>query len=145
ILDRGYVFKKGTALVPSFLSFAVVNLLEKHFGRLVDYDFTARMEDDLDRIARGEAQAVPWLKRLYFGEGSGEGAAAGAGNGEGGVLGGLKELVTDLGGIDGREGSPCPVGNGIVLRVGRSGPYIERGEKGSEQHQRADIPAALTP
>src|SRR5919107_1484645 len=70
ILDRGYVFKKGTALVPSFLSFAVVNLLEKHFGRLVDYDFTAKMEDDLDRIARGEAQAVPWLKRFYFGEGA---------------------------------------------------------------------------
>ncbi|MFC6064732.1 type I DNA topoisomerase, partial [Streptomyces ochraceiscleroticus] len=62
ILDRGYVFKKGTALVPSFLSFAVVNLLEKHFGRLVDYDFTAKMEDDLDRIARGEAQSVPWLR-----------------------------------------------------------------------------------
>ena len=69
ILDRGYVFKKGTALVPSFLAFAVVNLLEKHFGRLVDYDFTAKMEDDLDRIARGEAQSVPWLKRFYFGEG----------------------------------------------------------------------------
>ena len=61
--------------MPSFLSFAVVNLLEKHFGRLVDYDFTARMEDDLDRIARGEAQAVPWLKRFYFGEGDGHTAA----------------------------------------------------------------------
>src|SRR6202030_2480386 len=60
ILDRGYVFKKGTALVPSFLSFAVVGLLEKHFGRLVDYDFTAKMEDDLDRIARGEAESVSW-------------------------------------------------------------------------------------
>ncbi|MFJ9667354.1 type I DNA topoisomerase [Streptomyces sp. NPDC101219] len=145
ILDRGYVFKKGTALVPSFLSFAVVNLLEKHFGRLVDYDFTARMEDDLDRIARGEAQAVPWLKRFYFGEGSGEGGAADAGNGDGDHLGGLKELVTDLGAIDAREVSSFPVGNGIVLRVGRYGPYIERGEKDSEQHQRADIPADLAP
>ncbi len=77
ILDRGYVFKKGTALVPSFLSFAVVNLLEKHFGRLVDYDFTAKMEDDLDRIASGEAQAVPWLRRFYFGEGEARGAAEG--------------------------------------------------------------------
>ncbi|MFQ6147498.1 type I DNA topoisomerase [Streptomyces seoulensis] len=145
ILDRGYVFKKGTALVPSFLSFAVVNLLEKHFGRLVDYDFTARMEDDLDRIARGEARAVPWLKRFYFGEGTGEGGAADAGNGDGDHLGGLKELVTDLGAIDAREVSSFPVGNGIVLRVGRYGPYIERGEKDTEEHQRADIPDDLAP
>ncbi|MEU6801518.1 type I DNA topoisomerase [Streptomyces neyagawaensis] len=146
ILDRGYVFKKGTALVPSFLSFAVVNLLEKHFGRLVDYDFTAKMEDDLDRIARGEAQSVPWLKRFYFGESTGDiGAAAEAGNGDGDHLGGLKELVTDLGAIDAREVSSFPVGNGIVLRVGRYGPYIERGEKDSEGHQRADIPEDLAP
>ncbi|AKJ11727.1 DNA topoisomerase I [Streptomyces incarnatus] len=145
ILDRGYVFKKGTALVPSFLSFAVVNLLEKHFGRLVDYDFTARMEDDLDRIAAGQAQAVPWLKRFYFGEGTGHGGAAEAGNGDGDHLGGLKELVTDLGAIDAREVSSFPVGNDIVLRVGRYGPYIERGEKDTEQHQRADIPDDLAP
>ncbi|MEU1915547.1 type I DNA topoisomerase [Streptomyces massasporeus] len=145
ILDRGYVFKKGTALVPSFLSFAVVNLLEKHFGRLVDYDFTAKMEDDLDRIARGEAQSVPWLKRFYFGEGTASGGAADAGNGDGDHLGGLKELVTDLGAIDAREVSSFPVGNDIVLRVGRYGPYIERGEKDTEQHQRADIPDDLAP
>ncbi|MBQ0827348.1 type I DNA topoisomerase [Streptomyces tagetis] len=145
ILDRGYVFKKGTALVPSFLSFAVVNLLEKHFGRLVDYDFTAKMEDDLDAIARGEAQAVPWLRRFYFGEGSGSGGAADAGNGDGDHLGGLKELVTDLGAIDAREVSSFPVGSGIVLRVGRYGPYIERGEKDAENHQRADIPEDLAP
>ncbi|MGP3772872.1 type I DNA topoisomerase [Streptomyces sp. SDT5-1] len=146
ILDRGYVFKKGTALVPSFLSFAVVNLLEKHFGRLVDYSFTASMEDDLDRIARGEAQAVPWLKRFYFGEGSdGQGGAADAGNGDGDHLGGLKELVTDLGAIDAREVSSFPVGNDIVLRVGRYGPYIERGERDSENHQRADVPEDLAP
>ncbi|WP_328554269.1 type I DNA topoisomerase [Streptomyces sp. NBC_00358] len=144
ILDRGYVFKKGTALVPSFLSFAVVNLLEKHFGRLVDYDFTARMEDDLDRIARGEAQAVPWLRRFYFGEGDAAGAAD-AGNGDGDHLGGLKELVTDLGAIDAREVSSFPVGNDIVLRVGRYGPYVERGEKDSENHQRADVPEDLAP
>ncbi|WP_328673063.1 type I DNA topoisomerase [Streptomyces sp. NBC_00322] len=145
ILDRGYVFKKGTALVPSFLSFAVVNLLEKHFGRLVDYDFTARMEDDLDRIARGEAQAVPWLKRFYFGEGDDRGAASGAGNGDWDHLGGLKELVTDLGAIDAREISSFPVGEGIMLRVGRYGPYIERGEKDAEGHQRADVPDDLAP
>ncbi|MER6048992.1 type I DNA topoisomerase [Streptomyces sp. NPDC001793] len=147
ILDRGYVFKKGTALVPSFLSFAVVNLLEKHFGRLVDYDFTAKMEDDLDRIARGEAQAVPWLRRFYFGEGAGagEGGAADAGNGDGDHLGGLKELVTDLGAIDAREISSFPVGSGITLRVGRYGPYVERGEKDEEGHQRADVPDDLAP
>ncbi|WP_371598952.1 type I DNA topoisomerase [Streptomyces sp. NBC_00564] len=145
ILDRGYVFKKGTALVPSFLSFAVVNLLEKHFGRLVDYDFTAKMEDDLDRIARGEAQSIPWLRRFYFGEGEARGAAE-AGNGDGDHLGGLKELVTDLGAIDAREVSSFPVaGTDIMLRVGRYGPYVERGEKDSENHQRADVPEDLAP
>ncbi|MFC8532530.1 type I DNA topoisomerase [Streptomyces sp. NPDC057249] len=150
ILDRGYVFKKGTALVPSFLSFAVVNLLEKHFGRLVDYDFTARMEDDLDRIARGEAQSVPWLKRFYFGtqegdDAAGAGAASDAGNGDGDHLGGLKELVTDLGAIDAREISSFPVGNDIKLRVGKYGPYIERGEKDAEGYQKGDIPDDLAP
>ncbi|MFE2928184.1 type I DNA topoisomerase [Streptomyces goshikiensis] len=141
ILDRGYVFKKGTALVPSFLSFAVVNLLETHFGRLVDYDFTAKMEDDLDRIARGEAQSVPWLKRFYFGsEDATEVVPA-----DGDHLGGLKELVTDLGAIDAREISSFPVGDGVVLRVGRYGPYVERGEKDAEGHQRADVPDDLAP
>ncbi|KJY22770.1 DNA topoisomerase I [Streptomyces sp. WM6373] len=141
ILDRGYVFKKGTALVPSFLSFAVVNLLEKHFGRLVDYDFTAKMEDDLDRIARGEAQSVPWLKRFYFGsEDATEVVPA-----DGDHLGGLKELVTDLGAIDAREISSFPVGEGVVLRVGRYGPYVERGEKDAEGHQRADVPDDMAP
>ncbi|MFG2681801.1 type I DNA topoisomerase [Streptomyces sp. NPDC048392] len=149
ILDRGYVFKKGTALVPSFLSFAVVNLLEKHFGRLVDYDFTAKMEDDLDAIARGEAQAVPWLRRFYFGETASDSGfatgAADAGNGDGDHLGGLKELVTDLGAIDAREVSSFPVADDIVLRVGRYGPYVERGEKDAENHQRADVPEDLAP
>ncbi|MCZ4099083.1 type I DNA topoisomerase [Streptomyces sp. H39-C1] len=147
ILDRGYVFKKGTALVPSFLSFAVVNLLEKHFGRLVDYDFTASMEEDLDRIARGEAQAVPWLRHFYFGgdDTAAKASAADAGNGDGDHLGGLKELVEDLGAIDAREISSFPIGEGIVLRVGRYGPYIERGEKGEENHQRADVHEELPP
>ncbi|GAA2123035.1 type I DNA topoisomerase [Kitasatospora saccharophila] len=149
IINRKYVFKKGTALVPSFLSFAVVNLLEKHFGRLVDYDFTAKMEDDLDRIAAGQAESVPWLKRFYFGAGEANaavGVAADAGNGDGDHLGGLKELVTDLGAIDAREISSFPIGDGIVLRVGRFGPYVERpaaveGEPG----QRADVPEDLPP
>ncbi|MEV4614998.1 type I DNA topoisomerase [Kitasatospora sp. NPDC049258] len=148
IINRKYVFKKGTALVPSFLSFAVVNLLEKHFGRLVDYDFTARMEDDLDRIAAGEAQSVPWLKRFYFGEGEGltAGGAADAGNGDGDHLGGLKELVTDLGAIDAREISSFPLNDEITLRVGRYGPYVEKASPvEGEPGQRADIPDELPP
>ncbi|WNI16965.1 type I DNA topoisomerase [Actinacidiphila sp. ITFR-21] len=147
ILDRGYVFKKGTALVPTFLSFAVVNLLEKHFGWLVDYDFTASMEDDLDRIARGEAQSVPWLRRFYFGAEPDAAPAPTAvgGNGDGDHLGGLKELVEDLGAIDAREISSFPVGEGIMLRVGRYGAYVEKGERGEEDHRRADVPEDLAP
>ncbi len=147
ILDRRYVFKKGTALVPSFLSFAVVRLLEEHFGRLVDYDFTAKMEDDLDRIAAGDAEAVPWLRRFYFGgEGSGDGSAADSGNGDGDHLGGLKELVSDLGAIDAKGISSFPVGEGITLRVGRYGPYVEGpAEKEDEPGPRADVPDDLPP
>lgn len=148
ILDRRYVFKKGTALVPSFLSFAVVGLLEKHFGRLVDYDFTAKMEDDLDRIATGNAEAVPWLRRFYFGEGGGaaDGSAADSGNGDGDHLGGLKELVSDLGAIDAKGISSFPVGEGIVLRVGRYGPYVEGpAETEGETGPRADVPDDLPP
>ncbi len=110
ILDRGYVFKRSGALVPSFLAFSVVGLLEQHFGQLVDYDFTARMEDDLDRIAAGDEQRVEWLRRFYYGDGSE----------------GLKELVSDLGAIDAREINSLEIGDGIVLRVGRYGPYLER-------------------
>ncbi len=121
----------------------MVRLLEEHFGRLVDYDFTARMENDLDGIARGEGASVPWLRRFYYGE-AGQGdvapSAADAGNGDGDHLGGLKELVTDLGAIDAREISSFPLGDsGIVLRVGRYGPYVEKGE------QRADVPDELAP
>jgi DNA topoisomerase-1 len=124
ILDRGYVFKKGTALVPSFLAFAVVGLLEQHFGQLVDYDFTARMEDDLDRIADGEEERTSWLRRFYFGDDGDEG---------------LKELVSDLGGIDAREINSIEIGDGIVLRVGRYGPYLER------DGQRANVPEDVVP
>ncbi len=125
ILDRGYVFKKGTALVPSFLAFSVVALLEQHFEKLVDYDFTARMEDDLDRIASGDEQRVEWLKRFYFGS-----------NGEEG----LHELVTlRLGDIDARDINSIPIGNDITLRIGRYGPYLERGDK------RVSIPDNMPP
>ena len=129
ILDRGYVFKRGTALVPAFLAFSVVGLLEKHFGRLVDYDFTASMEDDLDRIAAGDEQRVEWLGRFYFGDGPAAGASSP----------GLHELVSDLGAIDAREINSLEIGNGIVLRVGRYGPYLER------DGQRASVPEELAP
>jgi DNA topoisomerase-1 len=126
ILDRGYVFKKGTALVPTFLAFAVTRLLEEHFERLVDYDFTARMEDDLDRIAAGDERRVEWLERFYFGD-----------RGEPG----LHALVTDqLDEIDARAVNSIPIpGSGVVIRVGRYGPYLERGEA------RASIPDDLAP
>ena len=130
ILDRGYVFKKGTALVPSFLAFSVVQLLEQHFGRLVDYDFTARMEDDLDRIASGDEHRNEWLSRFYYGVNDADGKNDGNG---------LKELVSDLGGIDAREINSIEIGNGIVLRVGRYGPYLER------DGERANVPDDVVP
>jgi DNA topoisomerase I len=130
ILDRGYVFKKGTALVPSFLAFSVVQLLEQHFGRLVDYDFTARMEDDLDRIASGDEHRNEWLSRFYYGVDDANGKNDGNG---------LKELVSDLGGIDAREINSIEIGNGIVLRVGRYGPYLER------DGERANVPDDVVP
>jgi DNA topoisomerase I len=125
IQDRGYVWKKGSALVPSFVAFAVVTLLEQHFADLVDYAFTARMEDDLDEIASGGQESIPWLRRFYFGNGRE----------------GLHDLVHDrLGEIDAREVNSIPLawgdgeaganGDGqIIVRVGRYGPYLQRGEE----------------
>ena len=163
ILDRGYVWKKGTALVPSFTAFAVVGLLERYFGDLVDYGFTASMEDDLDEIASGNEEALPWLTRFYFGTG-GPGAVAGDSNGHdahiekdagsasgpaagGSAVGrlGLKhEVATYLGEIDAREINSIPIGVGsdgrdIVARVGRYGPYLQRGE------DRVSIPEDMAP
>jgi DNA topoisomerase-1 len=112
IQDRGYVGTRGSALVPTWLAFAVTRLLEEHFPRLVDYDFTATMEEDLDRIANGDEHRVAWLHRFYFG-------------GEATSAEGLKQLVDDLGEIDAREISTIPLGDGMVVRVGRYGPYVE--------------------
>ncbi len=131
IQNRGYVFKKGTALVPSYTAFATVTLLERHFPDLVDYAFTARMESDLDEIAAGEQESVPWLRRFYFGDGAADD--------------GLRDMVVDrLAEIDAREINSIPVGvdesgREIVARVGRYGPYLERGE------DRASIPEDLPP
>jgi DNA topoisomerase-1 len=133
IIDRGYVNKKGTALVPSFLAFAVTRLLEEHFARLVDYSFTASMEDDLDSIASGDARMVDWLTRFYFGDDDFQG---------------LKPLVTDLGDIDARGISTIPIGDpadGVVLRVGKYGPYLERPGATPDEPQRANVPDDLAP
>jgi DNA topoisomerase-1 len=147
IQDRGYVFKRGTALVPSFTAFAVVGLLEQHFGRLVDYGFTASMEDDLDEIARGASQSSAWLSRFYFGSGSegDDGPPVGSDGASAGEPQGLKQLVNDrLAEIDAREVNSLPIGTAedgvpIVARVGRYGPYVQK------EDERASIPDDMPP
>ena len=130
IVDRGYVFKRGTALVPSFLAFSVVTLLERHFTDLVDYSFTARMEEILDGVADGETPRQRVLEGFYFGD-------------ESRNFPGLHPLVSNLGEIDAREVNSIPISDGIVLRVGRYGPYIQRGE--GDDVERANVPHDLTP
>jgi len=140
IQDRGYVTNRGQALVPSWLAFAVTRLLEENFDRLVDYDFTAAMEEDLDEIAAGRKNRVEWLTRFYFGNG-----------GAGPDGGGLRDLVAGHPDIDAREVNSVELGDGIVLRVGRYGPYVEDtagvtgpgGEDGSPR--RASVPEDLAP
>ena len=127
IQDRGYVWKKGAALVPTFTAFGVVTLLENHFPNLVDYDFTAGMENDLDRIASGDEESVPWLTAFYFGDD------------------GLKQKVASrLDDIDPRKVGSISIGNDsdgadVVARIGRYGPYVQRGE------ERASIPEDVAP
>ncbi|HRO29335.1 MULTISPECIES: type I DNA topoisomerase [Micrococcaceae] len=135
IMDRGYVTKRGNALVPSWTAFSVIRLLEEHFGRYVDYDFTARMEDDLDRIAAGELQREAWLQAFYFGAESG--------------TEGLKAVVDNLGDIDARAVNSIPVAEGITLRVGKFGPYLEKdlpadAPEGTDP-ERANVPEDLAP
>ena len=149
IQDRGYVWKKGAALVPSWVAFAVVGLLERHFERLVDYDFTAAMEDELDRIASGDEQRTRWLSRFYFGGEQGV-------DGSIGRLGGLKKLVSGgVEDIDAREINSIPMfddsdGRTVYVRVGRYGPYLERhstgdGDDSAGASQRANLPEDLPP
>ena len=162
IQERGYVWKKGSALVPSWIAFAVVGLMERHFGRLVDYDFTASLEDELDAIAAGDTQRETWLSHFYFGangngtvNGNGHGAASGAEGVEAAMsqAGGLKKLVGDkLEGIDAREVNSLRMfadseGRDVVVRVGRYGPYLERTitSDGEEKSQRANLPDDLPP
>ena len=125
ILDRGYVYKKGTALVPAWIAFSVIRLLQEHFTRLVSYEFTASMEDVLDEIAGGRRDRNTELAEFYFGHGDVEG---------------LKQLVTELGEIDARELATFPITDDIDLRVGRYGPYIE-----TKDATRANVPDDLPP
>ena len=147
ISDRGYVDHRGQALVPTWLAFAVTRLLEENFAELVDYDFTASMERDLDRIAAGEEDRVAWLRRFYNGQGgAGTEQAAQAASGELEAAAaalraqGLKGLVDNLGEIDARAVNSIEIGEGITLRVGRYGPYLEDAEG-----KRANVPADLAP
>ncbi|MHA3019023.1 type I DNA topoisomerase [Mycobacterium sp. BMJ-28] len=149
IQDRGYVHKKGSALVPSWVAFAVIGLLEQHFGRLVDYDFTAAMEDELDQIASGTERRTNWLTNFYFGgEHGADGSIARAG--------GLKKLVGgNLEDIDARVVNSIKLfdddeGRAINVRVGRNGPYLERmvaddENPGELKPQRANLKDELTP
>jgi DNA topoisomerase-1 len=148
IQDRGYVWKKGTALVPSFTAFAVVGLLEDYFANLVDYGFTASMENDLDEIASGGEEQVPWLERFYFGENPPGGVRPKREPGRSLAVDGthgLKEAVSlHLGEIDAREVNSISLGTDsdgreVVVRVGRYGPYLQRGE------DRAAVPEDLAP
>jgi len=140
IEDRGYVSRRGQMLVPSWLAFAVTRLLEQSFTHLVDYDFTAEMEAGLDQIATGHTGRVKWLHDFYFGP---DGFAADGGPAH--ASGGLKGLVDNLGEIDAREINTVELGEGIVLRVGRYGPYVEHAGTEGEDAQRASVPAELAP
>ncbi len=147
IQDRGYVYKKGSALVPSWVAFAVIGLLEQHFRRLVDYNFTAAMEDELDAIAAGRQRRVDWLHNFYFGGDYGvDDSIARAG--------GLKKLVgVNLEGIDAREINSIKLfddaeGRPVYVRVGKNGPYLERmvaGDDGEPTPQRANLDDSLPP
>ncbi|MGM5594416.1 type I DNA topoisomerase [Corynebacterium glucuronolyticum] len=148
IQDRGYVFSRGNALVPSWVAFAVVGLMEQNFGSLVDYDFTSELEDQLDSIATGNTDRTNWLTGFYFGD-------ANAPEESVPYQGGLKAIVgQNLENIDAREVNSLRLfadkeGRDIVVRVGRYGPYLERvvglTDDGEPEFQRANLPEATTP
>jgi DNA topoisomerase-1 len=157
IQDRGYVSKRGQALVPSFLAFAVVGLLEQHFPRLVDYGFTASMEDELDEIASGDSAAIDFLRAFYFGVAAPATETRPADPGQVSIArsGGLKRMVTErLGDIDARGINSIPLfrddtGRDVVVRVGRYGPYLQRSlpdaEPDPENEDRVSLPDGIAP
>jgi DNA topoisomerase-1 len=133
IVDRGYVTPRGQALVPSWVAFSVVRLLEDYFGDLVEYDFTAEMENDLDRIADGEAERVDWLNSFYFGSEKHKG---------------LRRVIDNLGEIDARGINSITIDDGLTLRIGKYGPYLEVIEEGAAEDatpRRVNIPPELAP
>lgn len=131
ILDRGYVSLRGQALIPSWTAFSVVKLLEEHFGALVSYDFTAEMENDLDRIAAGEASRVDWLNDFYFG---------------GDDQPGLRKVVDNLGEIDARAINSIPIAPDVTLRIGKYGPYLELPPEEAEGSPiRVNVPDDVAP
>ena len=141
IIDRGYVYERGRALIPSWLAFAVIKLLEANFPKYVDYAFTADMENGLDRIAHGEETGRDWLTRFYFGSGDDSAKSAD----EAHI--GLQQQVAELGEIDAREINTINIGDGLHVRVGRYGPYLEDtthlDTEGNPRH--ASLPETLAP
>lgn len=141
IIDRGYVYERGRALIPSWLAFAVIKLLEANFPKYVDYAFTADMENGLDRIAHGEETGRDWLTRFYFGSGDDSAKSAD----EAHI--GLQQQVAELGEIDAREINTINIGDGLHVRVGRYGPYLEDtthlDTDGNPRH--ASLPETLAP
>jgi len=130
IIDRGYVTPRGTALVPNWIAFSVVRLLEEYFADLVQYDFTAGMEDDLDRIAGGEEDRVEWLTGFYFGNAKQRG---------------LRTVIDNLGDIDAREINSVRIDDDITLRIGKYGPYLEVPTEDPATPRRVNIPSDLAP
>ncbi|MGO2658634.1 type I DNA topoisomerase [Mycetocola reblochoni] len=130
IVDRGYVTQRGQALIPSWIAFSVVRLLEQHFGELVEYDFTAAMEADLDQIAAGDRDRTEWLSSFYFGSDSHTG---------------LRQVIDNLGEIDAREINSIPVTDAITLRIGKYGPYLEVAAEQGETPRRVNLPQDLAP
>jgi DNA topoisomerase-1 len=128
IQDRGYVMKRGRALVPTFLAFSVVGLLEQHFSKLIDYEFTASMEEDLDKIASGEAERIDWLRNFYYGHDG---------------MPGLNELAADLGVIDAQQINTMKLSDDIEIRVGRYGAYVQQGQ--GDDRKFANIPEGTAP
>jgi DNA topoisomerase-1 len=128
IQDRGYVAKRGRALVPTFLAFSVTGLLEQHFTKLIDYEFTASMEEDLDRIANGETERVAWLTNFFYGSENNPG---------------LEDLSADLGAIDAQAINTMKMGEDIEIRVGRFGAYLQQGQ--GEERKFANIPEEMAP
>ncbi|MGX5271304.1 type I DNA topoisomerase [Bifidobacterium polysaccharolyticum] len=141
IIDRGYVYERGRALIPSWLAFSVVRLLETNFPKYVDYQFTAQMENGLDMIAHGKERGKDWLTRFYFG--SGPGAAQNADQ----AHQGLQEQVAQLGDIDARKINTIEIGDGLQVRVGRYGPYLEDTADldADGNPKRASLPPTMAP